>query len=118
MLQFRVMGRPLVSLLLIVVMAAAAVARDDDDDDGDGRRERSHHRQDQMREAVERGDIKPLAEVLRIVQPKLRGEIAGVEIEYKSGRWIYEFRVLDRNGSILDVHVDAATAEIIDIEEK
>lgn len=89
-----------------------------DDDGYDDERERGHHRQDQMREAVERGAIKPLSEVLRIVQPALPGEIIGVEAEYKADGWIYEFRVLDKNGRLFEAHVDAATAAIIEIEEK
>lgn len=56
-------------------------------------REREHHRPDQMRAAVERGEIKPLVEVLKLVQSRLPGETVGVEAEFKDGRWTYEFRV-------------------------
>lgn len=105
-------------LALIAAISIALPARADDGDDHDGGREREHHRQDLMRDAVERGDIKPLTDVLRIVQPNLPGEIIGVEAEFKAGGWIYEFRVLDAQGRLYEAHVDAATAAITKIEEK
>ena len=103
------------ALIAVMTLACPVLA---DDDEHDDRRERNHHRPDQMREAVERGDIKPLTDVLRIVQPKLPGEIVGVEAEYKAGGWIYEFRVLDAQGRLFEAHIDAATATIIKIEAK
>ncbi len=115
MLPRRETLRQFTALVAFMFVAWPAMA---DDDDQDGRRERNHHRPDQLREAVERGDIKPLTDVLRIVQPNLPGEIVGVEAEYKAGGWIYEFRVLDSHGRIFEAHVDAATATITKIEEK
>lgn len=102
-------------LLAVLVMLVPAMADDDHDDEA---RERSHHRQDQLRDAVARGEIRPLSDVLRIVKPKLPGEVVGVEAESKAGGWTYELRVLDAQGRVFDVHVDAATAAITEIEEK
>ena len=107
--------RQLCALIALVTLACPVLAGDDEHND---RRERNHHQPDQLREAVERGDIKPLADVLRIVQPNLPGEIVGVEAEYKSGGWIYEFRVLDAQGRLFEAHIDAATATITKIEAK
>ncbi len=102
--------RRILPLLALLAVCGAAVADDE--------RERDHHRQDQLRDAVERGEIKPLSDVLRLIKPKLPGEIVGVEVEHKSGGWIYELRILDAQGRVFDAHVDAATATITDIEEK
>lgn len=107
--------RQLLALIAAVALACPALA---DDDERDDKHERNHHRPDQMREAVERGDIKPLTDVIRIVQPQLPGEIVGVEAEYKSGGWVYEFRVLDAQGRLFEAYVDAATATITKIEAK
>lgn len=106
--------RRILPLLALLALCGAAVA----DDDQEEAREREHHRQDQLRDAVERGEIKPLSDVLRLVKPKLPGEIVGVEAEHKSGGWIYELRILDADGRVFDAHVDAATATVTDIEEK
>jgi uncharacterized membrane protein YkoI len=76
------------------------------------------HDHDAVRLAVERGEIRPLAEILTRVRDKLPGQIAGVEIERKAGRWLYEFRVVDRQGRLFEVYVDARTGEIERIKEK
>lgn len=73
---------------------------------------------DAMRHAVDRGDIRSLADVLAAVRSKLPGEIAGVEIERKDGRWLYEFRVIDDKGRLFEVYVDARTATIERTKEK
>jgi uncharacterized membrane protein YkoI len=73
---------------------------------------------DRVREAVTRGEIRPLADILGAVRGKLPGEIAGVEIERKDGRWMYEFRVFDQGGRLFEVYVDGQTAEIERIKEK
>jgi uncharacterized membrane protein YkoI len=68
--------------------------------------------------AVERGEIRPLAEILAAVRSKLPGDITGVEIERKGGQWVYEFRVVDKNGRLFDIYVDARSGDIRRIKEK
>jgi uncharacterized membrane protein YkoI len=95
-----------VPLLAAVALLAAApcpaAARDHDD----------------VRRAVQSGEIRPLAEILDAVQGRLPGEVAGVEIEQKSGRWVYEFRVVDGEGRLFEVYVDARSGEIERVKEK
>jgi uncharacterized membrane protein YkoI len=73
---------------------------------------------DTVRQAVERGEIRSLSDILGALRGKLPGEITGVKIEQKNGRWLYEFRVVDSAGRLFDVYVDARTAEIARIKEK
>lgn len=73
---------------------------------------------DSVRRAVERGEIRPLTEIINVVRGKLAGEVAGVEIERKNGRWLYEFRVVDDKGRLFEVYVDARTGGIERIKEK
>ena len=83
-----------------------------------GARDRDEHRRDEIRRAVEAGEIKSLAEILATVRGQLPGEIAGVEIERKDGRWLYEFRVIDSKGQLFDAYVDARSGEIERVKEK
>ena len=76
------------------------------------------HDQDAAREAVENGEIRPLADILAAVRGELPGEVVGVEIESKKGHWIYEFRVLDGKGHLFEVYVDARSGEIGQNKEK
>jgi uncharacterized membrane protein YkoI len=92
---------------LVVALALAA---------GPAQAETRDH--DRVREAVTRGEIRPLADILGAVRGKLPGEIAGVEIERKDGRWMYEFRVFDQGGRLFEVYVDGQTAEIARVKEK
>ena len=73
---------------------------------------------DAVRHAVERGEIRALADILTIVRGKLPGEVTGVEIERKNGRWLYEFRAVDGKGRLFEVYVDAKSGEIERIKEK
>jgi uncharacterized membrane protein YkoI len=98
---------PLLAAALLTAAAPAAVARDQDE-----------HERDEIRHAVEAGKIKSLADILAAVRAKLPGEVAGVEIEREDGRWRYEIRVVDDEGRLYDVHIDARSGEIEQIKEK
>jgi uncharacterized membrane protein YkoI len=75
-------------------------------------------RRDEVRRAVESGEIHSLADILNTLRGKLPGEVAGVEIEHWGDRWRYEFRVVDGQGRLFEVHVDARSGEIERIKEK
>ena len=93
--------------VLLAAQSHLAAARDRDD-----------LRREDVRRAVEAGEIRSLAEIIAAVRGKLPGEVAGVEIERKEGRWRYEFRVVDSRGRLFDVYIDARTGEIERIKEK
>lgn len=99
--------------IVIAALAGLAVlgpaAADDDDKKYD---------QELARKALLEGRIRPLAEITEKVKPKLPGEIVGVELEVEDdGRIIYEFDVIEPGGKLKEVDVDAATAEILKIED-
>jgi uncharacterized membrane protein YkoI len=91
----------------LVAAPRAADARDQDE-----------LRRDEVRRAVETGEIHSLADILSTLRGKLPGEVAGVEIEHEGGRWRYEFRVVDSQGRLFEVYVDARSGEIERIKEK
>ncbi|WP_322518325.1 PepSY domain-containing protein [Rhodopseudomonas palustris] len=103
--------RPLVAGLMLAAMAGGALAHDHGHD-------RGRHDHDEARLAVQRGEIRPLAELLTMVRDKLPGEITGVEIERRHGQWLYEFIVVDKNGRLFEVYVDPQSAEIRKTREK
>lgn len=95
-------------VLLLALAVFAAEARADD-----------HHRDHEMaRQAVERGEIKPLAEILLTVRDKFPGEVTSVKIEREGKRLIYELRIVGTQGRLLKLHVDAATGAIDRAREK
>jgi uncharacterized membrane protein YkoI len=78
-------------------------------------RERDHER---ARRAVERGEALPLPDLLKRVRADLQGEVVGVSFERKRDRWVYEFKVIAPGGRLMEVYVDAASAEILKREEQ
>ncbi|MBI5128200.1 MAG: PepSY domain-containing protein [Rhodopseudomonas palustris] len=105
--------RPLLAGLMLAVIAGGASAHDHGSD-----RDRGRHDHDEARLAVQRGEIRPLAELLTMVRGKLPGEITGVEIERHHGQWLYEFIVVDKNGRLFEVYVDPQSGEIRKTKEK
>jgi uncharacterized membrane protein YkoI len=97
----------MMALLLAIAGSPAGVLADD-----------RKHDQDMVRQAVERGEIKALADILNAIRSKLPGDVVGVEIEQKKGRWFYEFRVADTKGRLFEVYVDARSGVIDRIKEK
>lgn len=96
------------ALTLAVALALAAPAhadrsggRDHDDD-----HERARH-------AVEKVEMKPLAEILEGLRGKIPGEVVGIEIEEEYGVWIYELKVVDPDGHLRTLHVEGATGRLI-----
>ncbi len=96
--------------------------RDDDHDDDDGREDfwdkiwkdaskESH--QGTIRRAVQQKKILPLGEIKRIVKKKTKSEIIKIELERKNRRWVYEFKIVDRQGRLREVYVDASNGTII-----
>jgi len=93
------------------VLAAAALAAADDENEYE-----EQHDHDQAREAVEHGEALPLDAVLAAVEKKVVGEIVGIEFEQSDGVWVYEFKVVDAAGHVIEVLADAKTAAIIRVE--
>jgi uncharacterized membrane protein YkoI len=75
------------------------------------------HDHDRARAALERGEVRPVAEVLAAVSAQVPGDVVEVELERERGRWAYEFKIIAPDGRILEVLVDAATATVIKSEQ-
>lgn len=73
---------------------------------------------ERARAAMLAGEIRPLSEILQQVQPQLGGQIIGIELERERGRWVYEFKVLEPGGRIVEWYVDARDASVIKREAK
>ena len=78
--------------------------------------ERADH--DRARAAVQAGEVMPLPALLERVQRSHPGRVLRVELERDDGRWIYELRVLQADGRLLKLEVDARSAEVLEAETK
>lgn len=73
---------------------------------------------DQARAALQRGEIKPLHEIIAMVQKTMPGEVIEVEFERDDGLWIYEIKMIGNGGRFMKVFVDAANNSIIRVKMK
>lgn len=75
------------------------------------------HAYDRARRAVDQGEARPIAELLERLKTQVPGEVVGVEFEHEHGKWVYEFKIIDGGGRLLEVYVDAQTGIVLSMEE-
>jgi len=66
------------------------------------------------RAALGRGEIRPLAGILAVVEARYEGRVIETELEYRRPAWIYEFKLLPPTGRIFMVRVDAASGRMLE----
>ncbi|WP_269714655.1 PepSY domain-containing protein [Caulobacter sp. NIBR2454] len=71
---------------------------------------------ERARKAVARGEAMPLDAMLQHLARIAPGEVIEIEFERENGRWVYEFKVLQADGAIREVEMDAKTARVLEIE--
>jgi uncharacterized membrane protein YkoI len=98
-------ARAVAATLALALMAAIAQADD-----------RADH--DRAREAVRSGQVLPLRSVLHKLEASHPGQVLEVELERKGERWVYEIKLLQADGKLLKLHLDARTAEVLRSREK
>ncbi|NRQ13192.1 PepSY domain-containing protein [Ensifer sesbaniae] len=79
--------------------------------DGGGRRSD----QERARAAVEKGDILPLKDVLRLVDEDKYGRVIGVDLRGSGSREVYRLRTRDRQGTIRNLRINARTGKFMNI---
>lgn len=68
--------------------------------------------------AREAGEIRPLTEILEHIKSAHPGEVVGVELERKKGRWVYEIKLIAPGGRFFEIYVDAQDKSTLKIEGK
>jgi len=70
---------------------------------------------DAVRRAVEKGQYKPLAEILEAVEKQCPGRILDVDLERdRSGHMVYEVKSLGRDGQRCVFHFDATSGALLE----
>ena len=64
-------------------------------------------------QAVQSGQVLPLAKVLALVEREHPGQVLEVELESEGQVWLYEIKLLQPNGRLTKLKVDARTGEIL-----
>ena len=72
---------------------------------------------DKARAALVAGEIQPLPKILESVAREHPGDVLEVELERERGSWIYEIKILQSDGKLLKLDVDARDAAVIHTRE-
>ena len=72
---------------------------------------------DEAYELLRSGEILSLENILEISRKQVQGRILEVELEHKNERLIYELEVLDKQGIVWEIKIDASTGTIIKKEQ-
>lgn len=64
-------------------------------------------------QAVQSGQVLPLARVLALVETVHPGQVLEVELENHQRQWHYEIKLLQPDGRLLKLQVDARTGEVL-----
>jgi len=77
-----------------------------------------HEDHELARQALERGQVLPLRVVLDKVEHEYQGQVLKVEFEREDGRFIYEIRMLQNDGRMAKLQVDAVDGRVLKVKRK
>jgi uncharacterized membrane protein YkoI len=64
----------------------------------------------------EAGEIRPLEEISARARAAKAGEVLETELERSGGRYVYEMEILDAQGQVWELELDAKTGELLHME--
>ena len=99
-------GRSVLAGLVLLCLAMGGASAGDKDD------------HDRARAAVLAGEMLPLPALLERLQRSHPGQVLELELERENGRWIYEVKLLQSDGQLVKLEVDATTAQVLAVKRK
>lgn len=73
---------------------------------------------DEVRALREQGSILPLEAILERARAVRPGRVIEVELEREDGALVYELELLDSDGNVWEVYVDAETGQVLHEERE
>ncbi len=64
-------------------------------------------------QAVQSGQVLPLAKVLALIEKAHPGQVLEVELEHEKQQWQYEIKILQPDGRLMKLQINARTGEIL-----
>jgi len=72
---------------------------------------------DKVWELKQSGKIMPLEDLIKQVRRDYPGRIIEIELDDDDGRYVYELELVDENGVVWDLDVDAKTGQVLKYEQ-
>lgn len=92
--------------MLALLLGSTGVLYADDDD------------HDLARHALEQGQALPLHSVLHQVESQYKGQVLKIEFEDEDGQFTYKIRLLQADGYMLRLKVNALNGEILSVKRR
>ena len=70
------------------------------------------------RDALQQGRVLPLRQVLDKIEREYQGQVLKVEFEHDDGRFLYEIRLLQQDGRMAKLKIDAVDGRVLQIKRK
>jgi uncharacterized membrane protein YkoI len=71
------------------------------------------HSYDRARRASEVGEILSMSTILERLHAVAPGRILDTEFEQEDGHWVYEFKILDPEGRLYELTIDAQDGQVL-----
>jgi len=69
---------------------------------------------DEVRKLREAGDIIPLETLLQDIRQNYPGRIIEIELDEEHNRYVYELEIVDDEGIVWELYLDAGTGELLE----
>ncbi|MDP2264189.1 MAG: PepSY domain-containing protein [Hydrogenophaga sp.] len=99
---------PLALLCAALVVVSLSLVRPEAASAGSD--ERDH---DRARNALQAGEVLPLKSLLTQLERTHPGQVLEVELEHEHGLWVYEFKLLQPDGRLVRLELDARTGTLL-----
>lgn len=73
---------------------------------------------DLARQALQAGQILPLRSILELVEKRYPGQVLEVEFEHDDGAFVYEIKVLQAEGRLVKLKLDARNGDLLSARNK
>ena len=70
------------------------------------------------RDALQQGRVLPLRQVLDKIEREYQGQVLKIEFERDDGRYVYEIRLLQQDGRMAKLKIDAVDGRVLKIKRK
>jgi len=70
------------------------------------------------RQALQQGKVLPLRTVLDKVEKEYSGQVVELEFESERGQFVYDIRLLQTDGTMLKIKMDAVDGKVIYVQQR
>jgi uncharacterized membrane protein YkoI len=99
-------GRRTLATAMLLVLLSSLTPAQARGGRGDGDHDRAHR-------AVQAGEVMPLEQVLSHLAKDNPGQVLKIELEREDRQWVYEVKLLQPDGQLVKLLLDARTAEVL-----